>query len=234
MKQRLALHLINIFVVLASLGVSTAFSATSRRDFVSSSIATIGGVVAVAPALAFDEKQEGVKLFTTPSGLKYIDIKEGTGLSPRYGQFCGIQYTAFLKLPNAEKEQFDKNTFLVKHGNGRMIPGLDEGLHTMKVGGSRRIIIPPRLGFTELGLGPIPQYPWDRYKLNGLLDKMVELRAGNLIYDVEMVSIIDDEADQGYYEDGSLTPEQFSQLRDNIQRRAQESLSTRPDGVSDA
>ena len=51
---------------------------------------------------------------------------------------------------------------------------------------------------------------------------------------MELVTVIDDEADQGYYEDGSLTPEQFSQLRDNIQRRAQESLSTRPDGVSDA
>jgi hypothetical protein len=90
----------------------------------------------------------------------------------------------------------------------------------MKVGGKRRIIIPPKLGFVDSGLGPLPQSPFDRFRLNGLLDKMIEKRGGDLIYDVELVSVIDDEADQGYYEDSSLTEEQFNTLRDNIQNRA--------------
>lgn len=233
--KRTTLHL-SVLLLLSSLDAMTdAFSfpvTLLRRDFVSWSLAIIGAPL-VAPAFAVGES-DGVTLFTLPSGLKYIDIKEGTGPSPRYGQLCGIKYTAYLKLPDAEKEKYDSNTFLLKHGNGRMIAGLDEGLHTMKMGGSRRIIIPPKLGFVEGDLGPMPEYPWDRRKLNSLLTKMVEVRSGNLIYDVELLSVIDDEADQGYYEDLSLTPEQFSQLRDNIQRSAQEALSVRPDGISDA
>lgn len=228
--------LLPLLLLLARTNVSTALSlpVKSRRNFLASTLVTISGSF-VKPSFAIDENKEaGVMLFTLPSGLKYIEILEGTGPSPRYGQLCGIKYTAYLKLPNLEKEKYDSNTFLLKHGNGRMIAGLDEGLHTMKMGGTRRIIIPPKLGFVEGDLGPIPTYPWDRYKLSGLLDKMVEVRAGNLIYDVELVSVIDDEADQGYYEDSSLTPEQFSQLRDSIQRRAQEALSVQPDVVSDS
>ena len=234
--SRMTRMLLSLTTMVLLLATTTALSlsANSRRDFFVSSIVTVGGALAQKPAFAIDEKEGGVILFTLPSGLKYIDILEGTGPSPRYGQLCGIKYTAYLKLPNSEKEKYDSNEFLLKHGNGRMIAGLDEGLHTMKMGGSRRIIIPPKLGFVEGDLGPIPMYPWDRYKLSGLLDKMIEVRAGNLIYDVELVSVIDDEADQGYYDDSSLTPEQFSQLRDSIQQRAQKALSVQPEVVSDA
>jgi len=113
-------------------------------------------------------------------------------------------------------------SYLIKHGNGKTIPGLDEGLHTMKVGGVRRIIIPPKLGFVASGLGPLPVSPWDRFKLNSLLDNMVELRAGQLVFDVELRSAIEDEADQGYYSDRSLSPEDFDTLRENIQKSTRE------------
>jgi hypothetical protein len=131
---------------------------------------------------------------------------EGSGPSPNYGQLCSIKYTAYLKLPNRpDKQRFDADTFLLKHGNGRLIAGLDEGLHTMKVGGQRRLIIPPKLGFVDDALGPVPESPFDRMRLNQLLADMVEQRGGNLIYDVQLLNVIDDEADQGYYDDFSLT-----------------------------
>ena len=111
----------------------------------------------------------------------------------------------------------------MKHGNGRNVPGLDEGLHTMKVGGKRRIIIPPKLGYVTSGIGPIPVGPVGRWKLNHLIDKMVEVKGGNLIFDVEMRNIMVDEADQGYYDDDSLSPEDFDRLRQNIQSAQQAS-----------
>lgn len=172
---------------------------------------------------------EGVILYKTKSGLQYIDLREGTGPTPKYGNLVSISYKAYVKLPTikgkeSKFEEFDSdNGYLVKHGNGRMIPGLDEGLHTLAVGGKRRIIIPPKLGYIGPGvLGPLPTSPLGRYKLNKLLDQMVEVKGGNLVFDVEMKGVLVDEADQGYYEDGSLTPAEFDTLRRNLSARAQE------------
>lgn len=178
----------------------------------------------ISPAVAAEDEQAGIPVIKTPSGLKYIDLKPGTGITPQYGNLCSIQYTAYVKLaktvkdPNPSPIQYDKVTegYLIKHGNGRMIPGLDEGLHTMKVGGYRRIIIPPKLGYIDNGLGPIPEYPWQRYRLNSLLDEMVAIGAGTIIFEVKLLSVIEDEADQGYYSDDSLSPEDFATLRENL------------------
>ena len=189
----------------------------------------IEGVVSIpqsTSAPTFTNKMEGgksVTVFKTKSGLQYIDIVEGQGASPKYGNFISIAYKGFVKLPDAKGKTFDLDEFdeekqyLIKHGNGRNIPGLDEGLHTMKVGGKRRIIIPPKLGYVTFGLGPLPEGPYGRWKLNRLIDRMVELKGGNLIFDVEMKSILEDEADQGYYDDESLSPEDFATLRQNIE-----------------
>jgi len=92
----------------------------------------------------------------------------------------------------------------------------------MRVGGSRRIIIPPKLGYVETGLGPVPESFYARFQLNRLLDEMVQSRNGRLIFEVEMLSAFDDEADQGYYGDKSLSPDQFNTLRQNIERSQRE------------
>jgi hypothetical protein len=176
---------------------------------------------------------KSITVFKTKSGLQYIDLVEGTGPSPKYGNFVSIAYKAYIKLPDAVGKSFkldeydsDKG-YLVKHGNGRTVPGLDEGLHTMKVGGKRRIIVPPKLGYITSGLGPIPVGPVGRWKLNHLIDRMVELKGGNTIFDVEMKSIIEDEADQGYYDDESLSPEDFNTLRQNLEASQQAAAAAR-------
>ena len=176
---------------------------------------------------------KSITVFKTKSGLQYIDLVEGTGPSPKYGNFVSIAYKAYIKLPDEKGKSYkldeydsDKG-YLVKHGNGRTVPGLDEGLHTMKVGGKRRIIVPPKLGYITSGLGPIPVGPVGRWKLNHLIDRMVELKGGNTIFDVEMKSIIEDEADQGYYDDESLSPEDFNTLRQNLEASQQAAAAAR-------
>ena len=69
-------------------------------------------------------------------------------------------------------------------------------------------------------LGPVPQSPFDWLTLNKLLAEMVAQRGGNLIYDVEMVHVVDNVADQGYYESLILTKERFNTICDNIQSKA--------------
>jgi hypothetical protein len=88
----------------------------------------------------------------------------------------------------------------------------------MKVGGLRRIIIPPKLGYVDIGLGPIPKSPVSRFKLNRLLEQMVASKNGQIIFDVYLKKVFDDEADQGYYNDRSLTPDEFNTLRENLEK----------------
>ena len=64
--------------------------------------------------------------------------------------------------------------------------------------------------------------PWDRYKLNKLLDQMVELSSGTLIYEVALKLVIADEVDQGFYQDSSLTPAEFATFLENLQRKARQ------------
>jgi peptidylprolyl isomerase len=94
---------------------------------------------------------------TTTSGLKYYDLTTGTGESPKTGQTVVVDYTGWL----TDGTQFDSSidrgepiSFVL--GEGNVIPGWDEALATMKVGGKRQLVIPPELGYGDQGSGTIP------------------------------------------------------------------------------
>jgi peptidylprolyl isomerase len=89
-------------------------------------------------------------------GLEIIDIEVGTGDSPEPGQTVVVHYTGWL----ADGTKFDSSLdrgqpFEFVLGAGRVIAGWDEGLASMKVGGQRRLIIPPELGYGEQGYPPV-------------------------------------------------------------------------------
>jgi len=209
----------------------------TRRIVCATVWATSTASVATSVVAAETDTASLTPVYQLPSGLKYLDLVVGDGPTPRYGQLLSIAYTAYGKLPaaarNNQPQQFDRDDgYVVKHGNGRIIPGLDEGLHGMRVGGTRRILVPPKLGYVDSGLGPMPALPWDRRKLNSILDQMVALAGGTLIFEVTLRSVMDDEADQGYYGDDSLTPEEFALLRRNLQQKARDGVvSIVPDSL---
>ncbi len=96
---------------------------------------------------------EGLTPVTTPSGLKYYDIKVGEGDSPRPGARVSVHYSGWLTTG----ELFDTS---VKKGNPfkfqtdrRVIQGWQEGIETMKVGGIRRLEIPSKLAYGERAMG---------------------------------------------------------------------------------
>ncbi len=93
---------------------------------------------------------------TTPSGLQYVDLKVGTGASPQTGQTAVVHYTGWLVDGTKFDSSKDRNqpfTFAV--GRGQVIKGWDEGVATMKVGGTRKLVIPPDLAYGARGAGGV-------------------------------------------------------------------------------
>ncbi|MBO0860707.1 MAG: FKBP-type peptidyl-prolyl cis-trans isomerase [Chloracidobacterium sp.] len=99
----------------------------------------------------------GPKAVTTPSGLRYEDIVAGTGASPQPGQEVTVHYTGTLDTGAKFESSLDRGEPIkFKIGVGKVIQGWDEGLMTMKVGGKRKLVIPPQLGYGARRMGPIP------------------------------------------------------------------------------
>jgi peptidylprolyl isomerase len=127
----------------------------SRRAALAALLAATTGVLALS-----EESADAQNVVTMPSGLKYIDLKVGTGASPRTGQTCVMHYTGWLYEDGKKGAKFDSSVdrnepFEFKIGMGQVIRGWDEGVATMKVGGKRTLIIPPALGYGARGAGGV-------------------------------------------------------------------------------
>jgi peptidylprolyl isomerase len=93
---------------------------------------------------------------TTASGLKYVDYEVGTGASPTAGQKVSVHYTGTLTDGSKFDSSVDRGQpFEFTIGVGQVIKGWDEGVMSMKVGGKRKLIIPPDLGYGAAGAGGV-------------------------------------------------------------------------------
>ena len=105
-----------------------------------------------------------------PLELQINDLKVGTGKEAMAGKSITVHYVG---VSYSDKQQFDASwdsgtPFPFILGNGDVIPGWDQGLVGMKVGGRRQLIIPPALAYQEFGSG-------DRIKPNETLVFVVDL-----------------------------------------------------------
>jgi len=114
------------------------------------------------PALAGDT-------VTTATGLKYIEAEVGTGATAHMGGTAAVHYT--LWLLNGTFVETSRNGSPYTFTLGSSIAGFDQGVAGMKVGGKRRLIVPPSLGYGSTAQGPIPA--------NSTLIFDVELRAAS-------------------------------------------------------
>jgi peptidylprolyl isomerase len=92
----------------------------------------------------------------TPSGLRYQELQPGKGASPQRGQTAVVHYVGTLANGKKFDSSYDRNQpFSFRVGVGQVIKGWDEGVATMKVGGKRRLQIPPELGYGDRGAGGV-------------------------------------------------------------------------------
>ena len=93
------------------------------------------------PSHAAQALQPAASGFQTRSGLQYIDFREGTGESPRFGQLIRFHYVGYT-IEGSSLRVFDSSyertkPYFTKHGNGLTCQGIEEALHTMAKGGRR-------------------------------------------------------------------------------------------------
>ena len=90
-----------------------------------------------------------------PADLLIEDISVGDGAEATAGQFVSVHYVG---VSHSTGEQFDASwdrgeAFQFPLGAGRVIAGWDQGVQGMKVGGRRKLVIPPHLGYGARGAG---------------------------------------------------------------------------------
>lgn len=134
--------------------VKLSLISTARNVFAA---VAIMGMVGSKAAKA-EESADGY--VTTESGLKYLDVKVGTGPVPTPGQIVRVHYTGWLDGIDGEKKfdsSYDRRSPLsFPVGARRVIAGWDEGILTdLKVGGKRNLVIPPELGYGSRGAGGV-------------------------------------------------------------------------------
>ncbi len=97
------------------------------------------------------------EMITTPSGLQYQDIVVGTGTEAKAGNKVKVHYVGTLTDGTKFDSSVDRGQpFDFDLGEGRVIKGWDEGVAGMKVGGKRKLVIPPELGYGGRAIGKIP------------------------------------------------------------------------------
>lgn len=120
---------------------------------------------------------------TTNSGLKIEDLVVGDGKAPGQNDFVSVHYEGKIKKTGKifggtrgsadfRNDVYRDTPFSFKLGAKKVIPGWEEGVRTMKVGGKRRLTIPPELAYGKEG------------SPDGVIPK-----SADLVFDVELVSI---------------------------------------------
>jgi FKBP-type peptidyl-prolyl cis-trans isomerase len=123
---------------------SSASSASTAPDL---------SAITYAPALGIDV----AAMSRSPRGVLYRDLTSGTGDPVGAGKLVAIHYVGTLP----DGTQFDANgpsdpPYEFRLGAGEVVPGFDEAVTGMKVGGKRQVVIPPALGYGAQANGPIP------------------------------------------------------------------------------
>lgn len=134
----------------AAFGVIQGTSTAQAADAVSAASTRVA-------AITLPGTPSPSQLIVTGTGLAYQDIVVGSGDPAATGSTVSVHYTGWLEDGTMFESSYDSGQpFSVTIGQGSVIPGWDEGLVGMQLGGIRKLIIPPDLAYGSTGQGSIP------------------------------------------------------------------------------
>ena len=114
-----------------------------------------GDVIAQGGAAALGGALDAPKETVTASGLRITDLVIGSGQEAVSGQAVSVNYRGTLTNGKEFDSSYGRGPFSFPLGGGRVIKGWDEGVAGMKVGGKRKLVIPPDLAYGERGAGGV-------------------------------------------------------------------------------
>ena len=138
------------------------------------------------------------------SGVKALDIRQGTGVSPEDGDKVEVHY--YGRLAAKQGWRFDSTydhkdffgnpePYVFMVGDENVIGGFNAAVRSMKEGGVRRVVIPPSQGYQNTSQGPIPPDYFDRQRLYTTIFNQTRLAngegdtLGTLIFDIELLKV---------------------------------------------
>mmetsp|Transcript_26602 Transcript_26602/g.61631 ORF Transcript_26602/g.61631 Transcript_26602/m.61631 type:complete len:254 (-) Transcript_26602:255-1016(-) len=133
----------------------------SRRDVAkaAAAVSLLSCTQQIPPALSKELPPYTSNFTLTDTGLKYRDVRVGTGPVVRDG--CKVNFHFVGRLVGRNGKPFEDSTqgepFRATLGRGELIEGLEEGLAGMRAGGSRRMLIPGEIGYKDKKQGPVPR-----------------------------------------------------------------------------
>ncbi|KVH92034.1 Peptidyl-prolyl cis-trans isomerase, FKBP-type [Cynara cardunculus var. scolymus] len=158
---------------------------SARRSEASASASATSTSTSTATGTQFSELPQS-------GGVKALDLRIGDGDSPVNGDKVAIHY--YGRLAAKQGWRFD-STYDHKDETVQVIQGMEEAVRSMKVGGIRRVIIPPSQGYQNMSQEPIPPNFFDRQRLFTTIFNPTRLANGEgstlgiLIFDIELVSL---------------------------------------------
>jgi FKBP-type peptidyl-prolyl cis-trans isomerase len=149
MSRNFLITLFAAIVVLVGFAYVIIFMPQNNNDTTNSTSATLGA----------ETSQQSEKTTAQPDtkDLKIEDIKVGTGAAVKKGDTVVMEYTGTLTNGTKFDSSYDHGqAFTTQIGTGQVIQGWDEGIPGMKVGGERKLTIPPSMGYGSQSTGSIP------------------------------------------------------------------------------
>ncbi len=154
-RRNRAIAAIIVIVVIAAIGYAAYTAFSSQKQAANAAAAQSANLTATAKVpTQIPGTPSSAQIITTSSGLKYQDMVVGTGAEAKSGNTVTVNYTGWLTNGTKFDSSLDRNQpFSFQLGTGNVIKGWDEGVVGMKVGGKRKLIIPPDLGYGAQGAG---------------------------------------------------------------------------------
>ncbi|KAG6583798.1 Peptidyl-prolyl cis-trans isomerase FKBP17-1, chloroplastic, partial [Cucurbita argyrosperma subsp. sororia] len=180
--------------------------ALSLSAVIFTAISTLASSSASSSSLAAPSKSAAPQFFELPdsAGVKALELRIGSGEIPvdgdqvavhYYGRLAAKQGWRFDTTYDHKDENGEPIPFTFVLGSGKVIVGMEAAVKSMKVGGIRRVIIPPSQGYQNTSQEPIPPNYFDRQRLFTTIFNPTRLANGEgsslgiLIFDIELVQV---------------------------------------------